>query len=158
MSNKVEVLVEDLVRPVVEAMGIELVAVEYVREAGRRFLRLYIDKPGGVNLDDCEAVSRRAEVLLDQEDPIPESYYLEVSSPGLERPLRKDADFERFAGRRVRITTYSPVGGRRRFEGELLGLSEGRVRLRVAPQGKGEPEEVAIPREQVASARLRAEF
>lgn len=158
MPNKVEALVEGLARPVVEGMGLELVAVEYVREGGRRYLRLYIDKPGGVGLDDCEAVSRQVEALLDREDPIPDSYSLEVSSPGIERPLRSDADFERFAGRMVRVTTFAPVGGRKRFTGELVGLRDGQVRLLVRPDGKGQPQEVAIPREQVARARLHAGF
>lgn len=158
LASRIVTLVEDLARPIVEAMGLELVEVEWVREGGRRFLRLYIDREGGVTLDDCEAVSRSVEAELDRLDPIPGSYYLEVSSPGLERPLKRDADFVRFAGRKVRVITYAPVEGRKEFVGELLGLVEGQVRLRL-PASRQEPErEVAIPRDQVAKAHLYVEF
>lgn len=158
-QSRVETTVDNLVRPLIEPMGYELVDVEFVREGGRRFLRLYIDKEGGVTLDDCQAVSRAVEARLDEVDPIPDQYYLEVSSPGIERPLKRDADFARFAGKMVRVSTFAPFEGSKRFVGELLGLADGAVRLRLQPQGAGDPgREIAIPRDQVAKAHLYVEF
>lgn len=158
-QSRVEATVESLIRPLIEPMGYELVDVEFVKEGGRRFLRLYIDYEGGVTLDDCQAVSRAVEARLDEVDPIPENYYLEVSSPGVERPLKREADFARFAGKTIRISTYAPFDGRKSFVGELLGLADGQVRLRLKPQGaKGPDQEVAIPYDKVAKAHLYFEF
>jgi ribosome maturation factor RimP len=131
---------------------IELVDVEYGKEGPDWILRVFIDKEGGVSLDDCEKVSRRLSSSLDDVDPIPGSYSLEVSSPGLERPLTRDAHFERFAGRLVRIKTYAPYQGRKSWEGRLLGLKDGTVLVEV------ENEVVKIPRDQVAKANLAIEF
>ncbi|GFN23846.1 MAG: ribosome maturation factor RimP [Thermoanaerobacteraceae bacterium] len=144
--------VQSLVEPIIEAMGYELVDVEYCREGRRYFLRLYIDSPEGISLDDCERVSRAVETELDREDPIPHSYYLEVSSPGVERPLKKDADFERFKGRKVTLRTFAPLEGRRKFEGQLLGL-EGEMVHILTPAG----EQLSIPRREISSARLKYE-
>ncbi len=156
-------VVADLVRPLAEAAagehGVELVDVELVREHGQRILRVTIDKPtadrpgGGITLEDCERVSNSLSLRLDalgDEDPVPGPYSLEVSSPGLERPLRKEADFVRFAGYDVHVRCYAPVGGRKNWEGRLLGLQEGAVLLEVA----GKPDPVQIPLNQVAKARL----
>ncbi|MGI9952023.1 ribosome maturation factor RimP [Moorellaceae bacterium AZ2] len=150
--SKIASAVQSLVEPIIEAMGYELVEVEYCREGRRYFLRLYIDSPAGISLDDCERVSRAVEAELDREDPIPHSYYLEVSSPGVERPLKKDADFERFKGRKVTIRTFAPLDGRRKFEGQLLGL-EGEMVHILTPAG----EEISIPRRGISSARLKYE-
>ena len=143
--------------PIVADLGLELVDVEWVKEASHWYLRLYIDKPGGVTLDDCEAVSRAVSERMDAVDPIPEQYLFEVSSPGLERPLKKDADFARFVGQMVEVSTYAAVEGQRRWRGELLGLANGLVRLRVA-EGKGKTRELAIEKAQVAKARLYVEL
>lgn len=156
-KRDVSAMVDALARPLVEGLGLELVEVEWVKEANRWYLRLYIDKPGGVTLDDCEAVSRAVDERLDQADPIPERYFLEVSSPGLERPLKRDADFARFVGQTVEVSTYAAVEGQRHWRGELLGLVDGAVRLRVAT-GKGQTREIAIDRAQVALAKLYVEF
>lgn len=145
--------VDRLARPLVEGLGLELVDVEWLKEGGHWYLRLYIDKPAGISHDDCEAVSRVVGEELDKADPIPEHYLFEVSSPGIERPLKKDADFARFAGQPVEITTFAPIDGQRRHAGILVGLRDGQVRVRLA-QGK----EIAIDRAQVAQARLRVEF
>lgn len=140
-------------------MGLELVDVEFVKEGGRRYLRLFIDKEGGITLEDCTSVSRAVEVRLDELDPIQEPYTFEVSSPGLERPLKRDADFARFAGQMIRLSTFAPIDGQRAFVGELLGIADGQVRLRLRPESKEQPaSEMAIPREQVAMARLYVEF
>jgi ribosome maturation factor RimP len=114
--------------------GLEVVDVE-LRGAGKsRMLRIYIDRPGGVTHGDCEAVSREVGAILDVEDAVPGSQYvLEVSSPGLDRRLLKPADYERFAGRRIRLHTREAVDGQRKFEGRLLGLREGRVALALQP-------------------------
>lgn len=150
---EIERLVEEMAQPIAAAQGVVLVDVEFVREGGRRFLRVYLDKPGGVTLDDCAAFSRTLSVHLDQADPIPEGYYLEVASPGLDRPIRKDRDFDLFRGRRVTVQTYAPPAGaapgQRTFRGELLGLLDGRVAVR---DDEGRVWE--IPRAQVARARL----
>lgn len=141
-------LAEELAGP----LGLEIVDVEFQREAGGRVLRVFIDKPGGVTLDDCEALSQRLSQRLDEVDPIQESYSLEVSSPGIERPLKKPQDYARFAGRLVHVRTYGPVDGRRNFRGELLGLEDDVVVIRL------EQGEVRIPLQQVAKARLVAQF
>lgn len=150
--GKIASTVQSLVEPIIGQMGYELVEVEYCREGQRYFLRLFIDGPGGVSLDDCERVSRAVEQELDRADPIPHSYYLEVSSPGVERPLKKDADFIRFQGRKVTIRTFAPIEGRRNFEGELLGL-EGEMVNILTSSG----EQISIPRQGIASAKLKYE-
>lgn len=151
--REVERLVTDLVSGVLgQFPDIELVDVEYVKEGGEWVLRVYIDKEEGVDLDDCEAVSRVLSDKLDEVDPIPGSYLLEVSSPGLERPLKKPADFERFAGELVMVTSFTPIQGRKQWQGKLIGLIDGDVQVET-DQGT-----VRIPEEQVASARLAVEF
>jgi len=144
------------VTPVAEELaaelGLEVVDVEYRREGGGWVLRVFIDKPGGVTLDDCQAVSEALSERLDELDPIPNSYSLEVSSPGVERPLKRPADFQRFAGRRVQLRTFAPVDGRRNFQGRLMGLVEGEVVLET------DAGQVAIPLDAVAKAHLVAEF
>jgi ribosome maturation factor RimP len=145
--------VRTLALRVLEFAGMELVHLEMKREPGGFIVRLYIDKEGGVTLDDCATVSRRLSVELDIEDPVPERYTLEVSSPGLDRPLVGDRDFERFAGRHIRLSTAEPIDGRRNFKGRLLGLRDGCVRLLL-----DEGVEVSIPRTRVAKARLEIEI
>lgn len=136
---------------IVEFAGMELVHVEARRESGGMVLRLYIDREGGVTLDDCARVSRQVSAELDADDPLPGRYILEVSSPGLDRPLSKERDFQRFSGQTVRIVTAAPLQGQRHFKGRLNGLAEGSVHL-VLEDGR----EIAIPRELMTSARLDA--
>lgn len=138
---------------ILEFAGMELVHLEMKPGPGGSVVRLYIDKEGGVTLDDCAAISRRLSVELDVEDPLPDRYTLEVSSPGLDRPLVSDRDFVRFAGRNVRLSTLAPIEGQRNFQGRLAGLVDGTVRL-LLEGGR----EIAIPREQVAKAKLEIEF
>ncbi|NWG14256.1 MAG: ribosome maturation factor RimP [Acidobacteria bacterium] len=141
-----------LAEQVAASMGMQVVLAE-IKGGGRSVVRVYIDKPGGISLDDCEHFSRRFSVLLDVEDCIPFSYVLEVSSPGLDRPLVREEDFIRFAGKRARLRMRQPVDGQRNFRGRLLGASHGSVRLEVAP-GK----EVELALSQVERANLVAEI
>ena len=151
--SKITDQVTELVRPVVEAAGCTLWDVEYVREAGQWYLRLYLDKEGGVNILDCEAVSRKVSDLLDEADPIESSYVFEVSSAGAERPLKRPGDFERFMGSAVLVKTYKPKDGRKEFAGTLAGYEDGAVLLDM---GTGEP--LRFEKSEIALVRLRVEF
>ena len=121
--------VEFLLRGAVEEQGMELVYVQYLAQQRSPLLRVYIDKPGGVTLEDCQTVSRQAGVLLDVEDLISDRYVLEVSSPGLDRPLFRVEDYLRFSGREVRLTTREKIDSRRRFTGFIRDLRDGVVQL-----------------------------
>ena len=145
--------VRPMAREILEFAGMELVHLEMKREPGGLLLRLYIDKQGGVSLDDCARISRQLSAQLDVEDPIEGRYTLEVSSPGLDRPLFTDHDFARFAGRQIRLSTHVPLDGRRHFQGRLEGIVDGSVRVTLEG-GR----EVSIPRDQVARARLEVEI
>ncbi|AQS59341.1 ribosome maturation factor RimP [Desulforamulus ferrireducens] len=151
-KNNVVDKIAAAVKPIIEAEGLELVDVEYVKEGGNWYLRIFIDKLGGVDLDDCQAVSEKIDTLLDELDPIPQAYFLEVSSPGLERPLKKPADFERFKGHLVNITTYAPINGTKSFTGKLMDYTPEGIQLEV----KGNT--ILLPHQQVASSRLAVEF
>jgi ribosome maturation factor RimP len=129
-GRKVEDIVEELAKPIADELSFELVDVEYLKEGANWYLRIFIDKPGGVTIDDCQALSERMSVILDREDPIKQSYMLEVSSPG-ERPLKKDRDFERFRGEYVEIRLYQPLNGKKVYEGELLGLKGNIIEIKT---------------------------
>ena len=118
---------EELLLPIMNEFRFELVDVEYVKEGSNWYLRAYIDKPGGITVDDCEAVSRRLSDLLDEEDFIDDAYILEVSSPGLGRPLKKDKDFARSIGEEVEIRTFRPVDHEREFTGVLKDFDKNRL-------------------------------
>lgn len=137
-----------LAAPLCEAEGVELVHIEYQQETGGRILRLYIDKPGGVTLDDCVIVSRQLSDLLNVKIETEETYRLEVSSPGPDRPLGNALDFEKFKGNVAKIKTHQPVDGQKNFKGVLLGISEGTVKLLVNEKT------VAIPFQEITKARL----
>lgn len=122
---------EELVLPIVEENSFELVDVEFVKEGTDYYLRVYIDKEGGITVDDCEIVSRRLDTLLDEKDFIDESYILEVSSPGLTRPLKKDRDFVRSIGKKVELKLFKAVDGSKEYEGELEAFSEDSVTIRL---------------------------
>ena len=149
---KVTELVTKLALPVVEEAGCELWDVEYVREAGQWFLRLYLDKEGGVTIGDCEAVSRALSDALDEADPIQGSYTLEVSSAGAERPLKRPGDFARFMGSPVAVKLYRARDGRKEFAGTLAGYDNGDVTITVGEQT------LTFPKAEVALCRLRVEF
>lgn len=144
--------VAQAVAPIIEEANLELVDVEFVKEGGNWYLRVFIDKLGGVDLDDCQAASEKIDALLDELDPISQAYFLEVSSPGLERPLKKPQDFERFQGHLVHVTTFAPIDGVKSFTGKLVGYSEEGIMLEV--KGK----QIVLPHQQVSASRLAVEF
>jgi len=154
MSRKnIAELVASLAEPIVEDAGCELVDVEYVKEGPDWFLRVYIDKPGGVTLDDCENVSKLLDKVIDEKDPIPNAYYLEVSSPGLERKLKKPRDFEKAVGSLVEIRLYKAIDNRKRFEGELVSFGGNLLVIRTENN-----EEYQLSLEQVAKAKTIVKF
>ncbi len=128
--------IETLIAPALEQEGAELVDLQWRPEGGRWILRLFVDKPGGISLDDCEHFSDRVGAVLDEADAISQSYVLEVSSPGLDRVIKKDKDFERFAGWPVKLRIKVAVDGQRRFNGVLKGLQGGKVAVEVGPDLK----------------------
>ncbi|MCR4690279.1 MAG: ribosome maturation factor RimP [Lachnospiraceae bacterium] len=133
MSRKetYEAKAEELITPILTENGFELCDMEYVKEAGSWYLRAYIDKEGGITIEDCELVSRAFSDLLDQEDFIEESYILEVSSPGLLRPLKKDRDFQRKMGEELEIKTYAAVDGKKDFTGVLTAFDKDSITLQT---------------------------
>ncbi len=149
---KVTELVAKLALPVVEEAGCELWDVEYLREAGTWYLRISIDKPEGVDILDCENVSRKLSDLLDEADPIEGSYTLEVSSAGAERPLKRPGDYERFMGSPVAVKLYQAKEGRKEFAGVLAGYESGDVTITVGDR------RMTFLKNEVALCRLRIEF
>ena len=139
-------------QPVVEAHGCSLWDVEYVREGSEYFLRLYIDKAGGVDINDCEAISRAVDPILDEKDPIPGSYHFEVCSAGLERALKRPGDFQRFMGSPITVKLYRPHNGMKEIPCVLRGYDEGKLTVEM---GK---ETLTFEKSQVALVRLRVEF
>ena len=139
-------------QPIVEEHGCSLWDVEYVREGSDYILRLYIDKEGGVDIADCEAVSRAVDPILDERDPIPGSYQFEVCSAGLERALKRESDFQQFMGSPVTVKLYRPHNGLKEIPGILRGYEDGRVTVEA---GK---ETITFEKSQVALVRLRVEF
>lgn len=127
--SKVTEKVEELARPVVEDEGCELWSVEYVREAGSWYLRVFIDKDGGVGIDDCERISRRLDPILDEADPIPDSYVFEVGSAGAERELKRPSDFEKFMGSEVEVKLYQPYEGKKSLVGKLEAYENGDITI-----------------------------
>lgn len=144
---------EALAEPIISSFGFELVDVEYVKEAGTWYLRLYIDKEGGITIDDCEAVSRLFSDKLDEEDFIDDAYIMEVSSPGLGRPLKKEKDFKRSMGKEVEIRTYRPIDKQKEFFGVLTAYDESHVTITLDDQ---EPR--VFDRAEIALIRLAFDF
>ncbi len=144
---------EKLLMPVLEEHHFELVDVEYVKEGGSWYLRAYIDKPGGITVDDCEIVNRELGDLLDEQDFIEDSYILEVSSPGLGRPLKKQRDFERSLGEEVEIRTYRMMNKQKEFRGILKAYDEGTVTIETE-----EGQEQIFEKENIALIRLAFDF
>ena len=138
--------------PVVQAHGCSLWDVEYVKEGGDWFLRLYIDKEGGVDINDCEAISRAVDPILDEKDPIPGSYHFEVCSAGLERVLKRPSDFQKYLGSPITVKLYRPRNGLKEIPCVLRGYEDGRLTVEA---GK---ETVTFEKSEVALVRLRVEF
>ena len=143
---------EALLEPIVEELGFELVDVEYVKEAGNWYLRGYIDKPGGITVNDCETVSRAFSDKLDENDFIEDSYIMEISSPGLDRPLKKDKDFERNMGKLVEIRTYRPIEKQKEFCGILTAYDSNSVTI------DEDGTERTFDKKDIALIRLAIEF
>lgn len=156
MSQNIRKITESLVTPIVEEMDIELVDIEFKKEGKNWFLRIYIDKEDGVDLDDCTQVSERLSELLDKHDPIEQAYFLEVSSPGAERPLKKKEDIEKAVGKNVHITTYAPIDGEKAFEGKLISFHDDILSLEIKIKTKKKVVDIAY--DQVAKARLAILF
>ena len=152
MSGEIVERVSSLVDPLLKEEGTELVETEYRREPRGWVLRLYIDKAGGVTLDDCSRISQEIGRILDVEDIISVPYTLEVSSPGLRRPLRKEEDFIKYRDRAIRLNTVTPIGNRRHFKGKLLGVVDHCVEIMI------DQETFRIPLTNVAKANLEIEF
>lgn len=152
MSKAIPSAVEVLVRPMLDDNGYELVDIEYVKEGGNWILRVVADKPGGIDIEDCSRISEFLSAKLDESDPIPDAYFLEVTSPGAERPLKKPEDFLNALNKNVFVTTYEPVNGRKEFEGLLEEYNEQQLTIR---SGKTK---YTIPRDKVAGARLAVVF
>ena len=151
MAARLTVL-RELIEPVVSALGYELWGVEMLSQAHRSMLRIYIDGPEGVNVDDCAKVSRQIAGLLDVEDPIPGEYTLEVSSPGMDRPLFNRAQFEAFVGHVVKVKLRSPFEGRRNFSGRLSAVEGDDVVLAI------DDEEYLLPLEAIDKANVVPQF
>lgn len=150
--SKISDRVTELVRPIIEEQGIELWDVEYVREGGSFYLRIFIDKEGGVGIDDCENISRLLDPVLDEADPIPDSYVFEVGSPGIERELKCKAHFDRYIGSDVEVKLYKAIGGSKVYVGRLTSFSDGNVSI---DSGSGE---LSFGRDNIAQVRLHVEF
>ena len=150
--SKITERVFELAKPVVEEEGCSLWDVEYLREASTWYLRIYIDKEGGVSIDDCERISRRLDPILDEADPIPESYVFEVGSAGADRELKRPSDFEQFMGSEIEVKLYKPLDGSKSFVGSLTGYEEGTVVLDW--RGK----ELRFAPSQIAQVRLYVSF
>lgn len=144
---------EQMVMPLIEANDFELVDVEYVKEGSNWFLRVYIDKDGGITVDDCELISRALSDLLDENDFIPDAYILEVSSPGLGRQLKKEKDFKRSIGELVELKLYKALNKQKEFEGVLLSYDENSITIELDNE-----EEVTINRSDIAIIRLAIDF
>jgi len=156
MSKIIEA-VEELVTPIVEELKLELIDTEFVKEGRNWFLRIYVDTPqGGIDIEHCALVSERVSEVLDANDPIEQNYFLEVSSPGAERPLKKESDFERAVGKFIHVKTYEPVNGLKEFEGTLTAYSEQGLEMDV--RIKTRKIKVQLTKEKVAFARLAINF
>lgn len=154
MSKKnIESTVMTYLEPITLKYKYEIVDVEYVKEASTWFLRIYIDKPGGITVDDCEKTSRALEIVLDEKDPIKTPYILEVSSPGLDRPLKKETDFKRAQGKLVDIKLYQPIDNKKEYQGELQGFQDNQVTIIL-----NEDETISFSLKDIAIARLAIVF
>ena len=149
---KVTEQVAQFAKPIIEGFGCQLWDVEYVREGSERFLRVYIDKDGGIDIEDCEKIHRALDPVLDEKDPIAESYYFEVCSAGLERALKRPSDFERFMGSANTVKLYRPRNGLKEIPCVLRGYEDGRITVEA---GK---ETITFEKSEVALVRLRVEF
>lgn len=151
-GQRVEKIAERLVEPIIDSLQCELVDIEYKKEGSQWYLRIYIDKTDGVTIDDCQAVSEQVSKLLDEKDPIPHSYILEVSSPGLDRVLKKDSDFKRFKGSLIDVSLYKSIEGRKKYRGVLIDFTDEFLTVEVKEKT------IDFKRSDIAMVRLAVEF
>lgn len=147
-KKSIELTIEKFSKPIVEDLGYEFYDLEYIKEDGEWYLRFYIDSENGIQIEDCTTVSRALSAKLDEVDPIKDSYYLEVSSPGLDRPLRKDSDFIKCIGKKIKLKFYKPFMDKKTLEGVLKGFANGKIVMTIKDK------EVEVEKELVSSARL----
>ncbi|MFD0587544.1 ribosome maturation factor RimP [Paenibacillus sp. GCM10027627] len=151
-TSTIKSAIEAMVLPFLNDNGFELVDIEYIKEGSNWFLRIFVDKDGGIDIDECGRISEYVSEQLDQNDPISGAYFLEVSSPGAERPLKKADDVRKAIGKYVFVTTYEPIGGLKEFEGTLVSFDGEQAQVEVGKKKH------LIPYEKVASARLAIKF
>ncbi|MFN2746266.1 ribosome maturation factor RimP [Bacillus sp. z60-18] len=156
MSNKVIDIASEMVQPILDNLQLELVDIEFVKEGQNWFLRVFIDSDDGVDIEECAKVSEALSEKLDEADPIKQNYFLEVSSPGAERPLKKEADFMKALGKNVYIKTYEPIEGNKEFEGKLTAF-DGEI-AEITVTIKTRQKRINIPYEKIAKARLAVSF
>ena len=149
--SKITEQVEALIQPVLNDLNFELVDIEYVKEGKDRFLRISIDKEGGVDLNDCTLASEKISEAMDENDPIPEMYYLDVASPGAERPIKKDKDFHNAVTQPVFISLYAPIEGEKEWLGILQSVDDDNIVMEVKEKSK--TKQIEIPRNKIAKAR-----
>lgn len=154
--SKVTEVVEQLVLPVIEQFDLQLIDIEFVKEGRDWFLRVYIDKENGVDIEDCALVSEQLSAKLDEEDPIPQNYFLEVSSPGAERPLKTKQDLKNSIGKNIFVKTYAPIEDEKAFEGKLLSFDDEILTLELTI--KTRKKLIEIQYDMVANARLAVTF
>lgn len=152
MGKQIKSIVEELLQPLLVRDGFELVDIEYVKEGNHWFLRIFADKEGGIDIDDCSKISEYISEKLDEADPIPEAFFLEVSSPGAERPLKKTEDYIKAVNKQVLVTTCEPIQGMKEFEGKLISYDSQFLTIQVSNK------QHTLPTEKVASARLAVIF
>lgn len=152
--NKKEILktIAKVSETIAEELGLELVDLEFVKEFGSNFLRIYIDKPGGISLDDCQEVSEKVSEFLDEKDPIKDHYYLEVSSPGLDRPLKNDKDLKRNMGEEIEISLYQNLDGKKKYDGYLIGFDDENLEI------DSNNRKIVLPRELISLIKLKINF
>lgn len=156
MSGSVssEKRIEQMLEPTVSRMGYELVDVEFVKEGPNWYLRIFVDKEGGVTIDDCEIISKELEKVLDENDPIEQAYFLEISSPGIDRPLKKKEDFIKFNGEMIDIKLYKPFEGSKEYSGKLVGYDENDGTVTIEIDSKN----ISFAKKEIASIRLAVIF
>ncbi|MCJ1907249.1 ribosome maturation factor RimP [Planococcus ruber] len=155
--SKITEQIEQLAMPIIEELNLELVDVEFVKEGRSWFLRVFVDNPEApIDIEQCAVVSEKLSEIIDEIDPIEQNYFLEVSSPGAERPLKKDKDFDMAIGKFIYIKTYEPVEDAKEFEGYLLSYNEEQVEIEI--KIKTRRKTIVIPREKIAVIRLAIDF
>jgi ribosome maturation factor RimP len=153
VKKKIEEIVRELTLPITDNYQFEIVDIEFKKEGPNWYLRLFVDKPEGINLEDCQLISDSLSEILDEVDPIEQSYILEVSSPGLDRPLKTPEDYEKYKGHKVEIKLYAPYNGQKKYTGKLIGLLDNIINLEV-----NNKERIEIPLNAASSVRLFVEF